>query len=89
MLPHSCCAARPIFYTSAEQERGAEDTIADVEVSGRWPGKVVTEVAHAGSFWEAEPEHQDYLERIPDGCHFIRPLTRCQLSRSPPAASNL
>jgi len=64
-----------IFYTSDEQERIAEATIADVNASGRWPGKVVTEVAPAGDFWEAEPEHQDYLERIPNGytCHFIRP----------------
>ncbi|MGY4496241.1 peptide-methionine (S)-S-oxide reductase [Bradyrhizobium sp. GM24.11] len=64
-----------IFYTSDEQKRIAEDTIADVEASGLWPGKVVTEVAPAGEFWEAEPEHQDYLERYPDGytCHFIRP----------------
>lgn len=64
-----------IFYTSDEQKRIAEDTIADVEASGLWPGKVVTEVALAGEFWEAEPEHQDYLERYPDGytCHFIRP----------------
>lgn len=63
-----------IFYTSDEQKRVAEDTIADVEASGLWPGKVVTEVAPAGEFWEAEPEHQDYLERYPDGytCHFIR-----------------
>ena len=64
-----------IFYTSEEQKRVAEDTIADVNASGLWPGKVVTEVAPAGPFWEAEPEHQDYLERIPNGytCHFIRP----------------
>ena len=64
-----------IFYTSDEQKRTAEDTIADVDASGLWPGKVVTEVAPAGEFWEAEPEHQDYLERYPDGytCHFIRP----------------
>ena len=64
-----------IFYTTDEQKRIAEDTIADVEASGLWPGKVVTEVAPAGPFWEAEPEHQDYLERIPDGytCHFVRP----------------
>ncbi|MCP3367988.1 peptide-methionine (S)-S-oxide reductase MsrA [Bradyrhizobium cajani] len=64
-----------IFYTSDEQNRIAEDTIADVEASGLWPGAVVTEVAPAGEFWEAEPEHQDYLERYPDGytCHFIRP----------------
>ena len=64
-----------IYYTSEEQRKTAEDTIADVEASGLWPGKVVTEVAPAGPFWEAELEHQDYLERIPDGytCHFIRP----------------
>jgi peptide-methionine (S)-S-oxide reductase len=64
-----------IFYTSDEQKRVAEATIADVEASGLWPGKVVTEVSPAGAFWEAEPEHQDYLERIPSGytCHFIRP----------------
>ena len=64
-----------IFTTSDEQKRIAEDTIADVNASGLWPGKVVTEVAPAGPFWEAEPEHQDYLERIPNGytCHFVRP----------------
>jgi peptide-methionine (S)-S-oxide reductase len=64
-----------IFYTSDEQKRVAEDTIADVEASGIWPGKVVTEVTEAGPFWEAEPEHQDYLQRIPNGytCHFVRP----------------
>ncbi len=64
-----------IFYTSAEQRRIAEDTIADVDASGLWPGKVVTEVAAAGPFWEAEPEHQDYLQRLPHGytCHFPRP----------------
>ena len=64
-----------IFYTTDEQKRVAEDTIADVEASRIWPGKVVTEVTPAGPFWEAEPEHQDYLERIPNGytCHFVRP----------------
>jgi peptide-methionine (S)-S-oxide reductase len=64
-----------IFYTNDEQKRIAEDTIEDQNASGLWPGKVVTEVAPAGDFWAAEPEHQDYLERIPDGytCHFIRP----------------
>ena len=64
-----------IFYTSDEQKRIAEDTIADVDASGLWPGKVVTEVAPAGAFWEAEPEHQDYLEKYPNGytCHFVRP----------------
>jgi peptide-methionine (S)-S-oxide reductase len=64
-----------IFYTTPEQKQVAEDTIADVDASGLWPGKVVTEVAAAGPFWEAEPEHQDYLQRIPYGytCHFVRP----------------
>lgn len=64
-----------IFFTSEAQRLTALDTIADVEASGLWPGKVVTEVTQAGDFWEAEPEHQDYLERIPDGytCHFVRP----------------
>jgi peptide-methionine (S)-S-oxide reductase len=64
-----------IYYASEEQKRVAEDTIADVEASGLWPGRVVTEVAPAGPFWQAEPEHQDYLERIPNGytCHFVRP----------------
>jgi peptide-methionine (S)-S-oxide reductase len=64
-----------IFYTSDEQKRIAEETIAAVNASGRWPGKVVTEVVPAREFWEAEPEHQDYLERYPGGytCHFERP----------------
>ncbi len=64
-----------IYYASEEQKRVAEDTIADVEASGLWPGKVVIEVEPAGDFWEAEPEHQDYLERYPNGytCHFPRP----------------
>jgi len=64
-----------IFYTSDEQKNVAEDTIADVDASGLWPGKVVTEVAPAGDFWEAEPEHQDYLQRYPNGytCHYPRP----------------
>jgi peptide-methionine (S)-S-oxide reductase len=63
-----------IFYTSDEQKRIAEDTIADIDASGLWPGKVVTEVVPAGDFWEAEPEHQGYLQRYPDGytCHFVR-----------------
>ena len=67
-----------IFYTSDEQKRIASDTLADVDASGIWPGKVVTEVAPAGAFWEAEPEHQDYLQRQPNGytCHFIRPNWR-------------
>ena len=64
-----------IFYVDDEQKRVALDTIADVEASGLWPGTVVTEVTPAGDFWEAEPEHQDYLERYPSGytCHFPRP----------------
>ena len=64
-----------IFYTSEEQKRVAEDTIADVDASGLWPGKTVTEIAPAGPFWEAEPEHQDYLIKHPGGytCHFVRP----------------
>ena len=64
-----------IFYTSDAQKQIAEDTIADVDASGLWPGKVVTEVVAAGDFREAEPEHQDYLQRYPGGytCHFIRP----------------
>jgi peptide-methionine (S)-S-oxide reductase len=64
-----------IFYTTEEQKKTAENTIADVEASGLWPGKVVTDVVPAKEFWEAEPEHQDYLQRIPNGytCHFIRP----------------
>jgi peptide-methionine (S)-S-oxide reductase len=63
-----------IFYLTEAQRKTAEDTIADVDVSGLWPGKVVTEVTPAGPFWEAEPEHQDYLERYPEGytCHFPR-----------------
>ncbi len=64
-----------IFYASDEQKRVAEDTIADVDASGLWPGKVVTEVVPAGPFWEAEPEHQDYLQVYPEGytCHWVRP----------------
>ena len=64
-----------IFYVDDQQKATAEDTIADVNASGLWPGKVVTELSPAGPFWEAEPEHQDYLERIPNGytCHYIRP----------------
>jgi peptide-methionine (S)-S-oxide reductase len=67
-----------IYFTTPEQKHVALDTIADVNASGLWPGKVVTEVEPAGDFWEAEPEHQDYLERIPNGytCHFPRPNWR-------------
>ncbi|RDE09348.1 peptide-methionine (S)-S-oxide reductase MsrA [Pelagibacterium lacus] len=64
-----------IYYEDEAQKKTALDTIADVEASGLWPGKVVTEIEPVGPFWEAEPEHQDYLERIPNGytCHFPRP----------------
>ncbi|MGW1887803.1 peptide-methionine (S)-S-oxide reductase MsrA [Streptomyces sp. NPDC001970] len=67
-----------IFYFGGEQRRVAEDTIADVDASGLWPGKVVTEVVPADEFWDAEPEHQDYLRRYPNGytCHFPRPNWR-------------
>ena len=85
-----------IFYLDDEQKRIALDTIADVEASGLWPGKVVTEVSPAGDFWEAEPEHQDYLQHYPNGytCHYLAPRLeaaarapqpRSQLSRSAPA----
>jgi len=76
-----------IYFTSDEQKQVAEDTIADVEASGLWPGKVVTEVAPAGPFWEAEPEHQDYLEKYPNGytCHYVRPNWRLPV-RQPHAA---
>ena len=64
-----------IYYTSEDQKQVAEDTIDDVNASGLWPGKVVTELEPVNDFWEAEPEHQDYLERYPDGytCHYVRP----------------
>lgn len=64
-----------IYYVDEAQKAEAERTIADVDASGLWPGKVVTEVREVGDFWDAEPEHQDYLERFPNGytCHFVRP----------------
>ncbi|WP_282022325.1 peptide-methionine (S)-S-oxide reductase MsrA [Ruegeria faecimaris] len=64
-----------IYYVDDAQKQVALDTIADVNASGIWPGKVVTELEPVGDFWEAESEHQDYLERIPNGytCHFPRP----------------
>jgi methionine-S-sulfoxide reductase len=76
-----------IFYLDDEQKRVAEETIADVDASGLWPGKVVTEVTAASEFWEAEPEHQDYLQRYPTGytCHYVRPGWR--LPRRDAAAS--
>ncbi|MCQ4210666.1 MULTISPECIES: peptide-methionine (S)-S-oxide reductase MsrA [Streptomyces] len=76
-----------IYYADAAQQATAVDTIADVEASGLWPGKVVTEVEPLGDFWEAEPEHQDYLERYPNGytCHFPRPNWKLP-KRAVPAA---
>ncbi|WP_321830340.1 peptide-methionine (S)-S-oxide reductase MsrA [Thalassovita sp.] len=64
-----------IYYVDEDQKAVALDTIADVEASGLWPGKVVTEVEPVGAFWDAEEEHQDYLEKHPNGytCHFPRP----------------
>ena len=64
-----------IYFADEAQKAVAIDTIKDVDASGLWPGQVVTEVAPVGDFWVAEPEHQDYLERVPNGytCHFIRP----------------
>ncbi|WP_120499723.1 peptide-methionine (S)-S-oxide reductase MsrA [Roseovarius sp. EL26] len=64
-----------IYFVDEDQKAVAIDTIADVNASGLWPGKVVTELAPEGDFWDAEPEHQDYLERVPNGytCHFVRP----------------
>jgi peptide-methionine (S)-S-oxide reductase len=64
-----------IYFVDDTQKRVGENTISDVNASGCWPGKIVTELEPVGDFWEAEPEHQDYLERIPRGytCHFIRP----------------
>ena len=75
-----------IFYASEEQKRIAEDTIADVDASGLWPGKVVTEVVPAVEFWDAEPEHQDYLQRNPGGytCHFLRPNWRLPVRADKP-----
>jgi len=83
-----------IFYVDDEQRRVAEDTIADVESSELWPGTVVTELSPAGPFWEAEPEHQDYLENYPNGytCHFPRPnwvLPRRNENIAPPRTSDL
>ena len=78
-----------IYYENDAQKRVALDTIADVEASGLWPGKVVTEVAPAGAFWEAEPEHQDYLLRNPGGytCHYVRPNWTLPIRRQGSAAS--
>jgi len=81
-----------IFYTNDDQKRSAEQIIAEINASGLWPGKVVTELAPAGPFWEAEPEHQDYLEHYPNGytCHFLRPdwkLHPVSEPRAPASAS--
>ncbi|SOC07572.1 peptide-methionine (S)-S-oxide reductase [Rhodobacter sp. JA431] len=72
---HGLSYRSAIYFLDEAQQQTALDTIADVDASGLWPGKLVTEVAPAGPFWEAEPEHQDYLERFPHGytCHRIRP----------------
>jgi peptide-methionine (S)-S-oxide reductase len=88
-----------IFYLDREQRRVALDTIADVDASGLWPGNVVTEVTAASDFWEAEPEHQDYLQHYPNGytCHFVRPgwklphrnTTRSGMSRPTPACHDV
>ena len=77
-----------IFPTTDEQEVTAYDTIADVDASGLWPGPATTEVSPAGPFWEAEPEHQDYLERMPWGytCHFVRPDWKLPKRDAEPAA---
>jgi peptide-methionine (S)-S-oxide reductase len=76
-----------IYYVSNDQKATAEDTIADVNASGLWPGKVVTKVTPVSDFWEAEPEHQDYLIRYPSGytCHFPRP--NWKLPRRTPSAA--
>jgi peptide-methionine (S)-S-oxide reductase len=77
-----------IYFANEEQKQIALDTIADVNASGLWPGKVVTEVAAAGPFWLAEPEHQDYLERIPHGytCHYLRPGWKLPRRAAAPAS---
>jgi peptide-methionine (S)-S-oxide reductase len=78
-----------IFYTSEDQKRIAQDTIADVDASGLWPGNAVTEVVPAGDFWEAESEHQDYLLQNPEGytCHFVRPHWKLPRRAVPTEAS--
>jgi len=79
-----------VFYTDERQREIAVDTVADVDASGLWPGKVVTEVTAAGPFWEAEPEHQDYLQKFPNGytCHFVRPGWRLPRRHSATAAND-
>ena len=80
-----------IFYTTDEQRRVANDTIADVDASGLWPGKVVTAVCPAEEFWEAEPEHQDYLLQNPGGytCHFVRPNWKLPVRENKQAGAGL
>ena len=64
-----------IFYLSDAQKKTAEDLIKEMDASGKWPGKIVTEVVAASDFWDAEEEHQDYLQKHPHGytCHYVRP----------------
>jgi peptide-methionine (S)-S-oxide reductase len=78
-----------IFYTTEAQKQVAEETVTDVDTSGLWPGPVVTEIEPAGPFWEAEPEHQDYLERYPNGytCHFVRPGWKLPSAAAPSSTS--
>jgi peptide-methionine (S)-S-oxide reductase len=80
-----------IYYTTGEQKAIAESTIQDVDASGLWPGKVVTEVAPVGEFWEAEREHQDYLQRIPYGytCHYVRPEWKLPVRAQTAAAGSI
>ncbi|MDG2404364.1 MAG: peptide-methionine (S)-S-oxide reductase MsrA, partial [Paracoccaceae bacterium] len=72
---HGLSYRSAIYYLDEAQKSVAEQTISEVNASGIWPGTVVTELAEVGDFWEAEPEHQDYLERLPNGytCHYVRP----------------
>jgi peptide-methionine (S)-S-oxide reductase len=75
-----------IFYTSEEQRKVAEETIRDVDASGHWPGKVMTEISEAGHFWEAEAEDQDYFQRYPDGCALPFPRHGVEAANREPAA---
>ena len=75
-----------IFYTSEEQRKVAEETIRDVDASGHWPGKVMTEISEAGHFWEAEAEDQDYFQRYPDGCAPPFPRHVAEAANREPAA---
>ena len=64
-----------IFYVNAAQNEAAKQVISEINASGKWPGRVTTKISKAGDFWQAEPAHQDYLQRVPNGytCHYIRP----------------